>query len=144
MEPRSKTRQDRGFRAGHHKDLSSDVLMRAKLGPASKSPDVDDAVSVPSQLSNDMWGEVPKFQAYKQEEAIRKERESFLKKRSMVKQTLDQQMQDRIKEKQAIKNKEREMDKMILEKAREEIETEQKRKNDLILKTLAAKEERDR
>ncbi len=81
--------------------------MRAKLGPTSKSPDDDDAVSVPSQLSNDMWGEVPKFLAYKQEEAKKKERDAFLKKRSMVKQTLDQQMQDRLREKQVAKDVER-------------------------------------
>lgn len=69
-----------------------------------------------------MWGEVPKYQDYKNNEQVRKERETFLKKRSMVKQTLDQQIKDRIHEKEVVREQERMMDKMILKKAKEEIE----------------------
>jgi hypothetical protein len=154
LELRSKTRQEKSSNklandrvtkaTKQNKDLSSDVIMRAKLGHASRSPDVDDRMSVPSQLSDDMWGEVPKYQAYLQEENKRKERETFLKKRSLVKNTLEQQMQDRLKEKQKEREREREMDNMILKRAKEEIEQDKRKKEELIAKTLAAKDERDR
>jgi len=63
--------------------------MRAKIGPTSISPDVPDNVSVPSNLSEDLWGEIPKFQAYKQEQMKKAEKEAFMKKRSLVRQTLE-------------------------------------------------------
>lgn len=154
VELRSKTRQEKSSNklandrvtkaTKQNKDLSSDIIMRAKLGHASRSPDIDDRMSVPSQLSDDMWGEVPKYQAYLQEENKRKERETFLKKRSLVKNTLEQQMQDRLKEKQKEREREREMDNMILKRAKEEIEQDKRKKEELIAKTLAAKDERDR
>lgn len=73
--------------------------MRAKLGLQSTSPDWNDKTSVPSEISDDMWGEVPKYQAFKDNEARKKERDVFLKKRSVVKNTLEQQMKDRLLEK---------------------------------------------
>lgn len=76
IELRSKTRQEKSMGANLRKnmnnrvknDLSQDVIMRAKLGPGSRSPDMNDNLSVPSDISSDMWGEVPKYQAYKLEQ----------------------------------------------------------------------------
>jgi hypothetical protein len=106
--------------------------MRAKLGLQSRSPDINGNTSVPSEISDDMWGEVPKYQAFKDNEARRKERDVFLKKRSVVKNTLEQQMKDRLLEKHKQKQKERIMDDMILKRAKEEIETDKKKKEELV------------
>lgn len=77
VELRSKTRQERKINATNMKNMvqsnhvqanadtdksiSQDIFMRAKLGAANRSPDQDDKVSVPSDLSDDMWGEVPRY-----------------------------------------------------------------------------------
>jgi len=66
--------------------------MRAKLGPGYRkgSADQEDNISVPSHISEDMWGEVPKYQALIVQEQIRKERENFMDKRNAVRKTLDE------------------------------------------------------
>jgi len=71
-------------------EKSNNAVMRHKLGPASYSPDQNyDVVSLPSEVSENQWAEVPKYQAYKEQEIKKKEKENFLQKRSMVKATLD-------------------------------------------------------
>jgi hypothetical protein len=76
-------------------EKSNNAVMRAKLGPGSYSPDQNyDVVSLPSEVSENQWAEVPKYQAYKEQEIKKKEKENFLQKRSMVKATLDKQIRD--------------------------------------------------
>lgn len=67
-----------------------------------------------------------------------------MKKRSLVRQTLEKQIQDRVLEKQQKRKIEREMDDMILRRAQQEIEEDKRKKEALIAKTIAAKNERDR
>ena len=45
----------------------ADIQMRVKMGVAGRSPDIDQ-ISVPSDLSEDLWGEVPKYEAIKNQE----------------------------------------------------------------------------
>jgi hypothetical protein len=51
-----------------------------------------------------------------------------MKKRSMVKQTLEQQIRDRLLEKEKQKQRDKEMDEIILKRARDEIEQDKRRK----------------
>ena len=67
--------------------------MRVKLGKGRVEDDEDDKVSVPSAISEDMWGEIPKYQAMKEKEYQEKVKSDFLRKRDAVKATLDKQME---------------------------------------------------
>ena len=123
------------------KHTSQDVIMRAKLGPSYKAAvQEDDRVSIPSQISDDMWGEVPKYQALVVQEQIRKEREAFEQKRKMVRKTLDEQVEAFNKVRANQKQKDKDMDKMILERAQQEIQQDKAKKEALIKKTLDAKQ----
>jgi hypothetical protein len=64
--------------------------IRVKLGN-KKSPYryEMDAESEPSNLSDDMWGEIPKYNHMKYQEQLKKEKVDFLQKRQIVKKTLD-------------------------------------------------------
>lgn len=57
---------------------------------SKKSPDRFDQESVPSELSTDMWGELPRFRDYKHKQQMQKEKEDHQQKRQNVKKTLDQ------------------------------------------------------
>ena len=59
---------------------------------AKKSPERYDQESIPSEISEDMWGEIPKLQAYQNAQALKKEKEDRQQKRDMVRKTLDQQL----------------------------------------------------
>ena len=59
--------------------------MRKKLGPGGREISDADAVVLPSEVQGDGWAEVPKYQAFKHQEEIRKEKEQFEKKRSQIK-----------------------------------------------------------
>ena len=65
--------------------------MRVKLGASSRSPNLDhrDDLSIPSDLSEDLWGELPRYQALKLKEAQEKEKKDMEIKRNMVRNTLE-------------------------------------------------------
>ena len=70
--------------------------IRIKLGN-KKSPEKAkvhqfDAESLPSDISEDMWGELPKYQSMLHQEQLRKERADTLAKKTLVKDTLGQQI----------------------------------------------------
>ena len=48
--------------------------IRVKIG-AKKSPERYDQESIPSEISEDMWGEIPKLQAYQNAQILKKEKE---------------------------------------------------------------------
>jgi hypothetical protein len=87
-----------------------------------------------------MWGEVPKYQALVVQEQIRKEREAFENKRKMVRKTLDEQVDAFNKVRANQKQKDKDMDKMILERAQQEIQQDKAKKEALVKKTLDAKQ----
>ena len=41
-----------------------------------------------------MWGEIPKYNHMKYQEQLKKERDDYIKKRTIVKETLDRQIQE--------------------------------------------------
>ena len=51
--------------------------------------DIKSKVSIPSDLSDDVWGELPKYQYAMHLEQIKKDKEAVTKKRHMVRATLD-------------------------------------------------------
>jgi hypothetical protein len=60
-----------------------------------KSPDKQyDVESIPSEISEDMWGELPRFKDYQHKQQMKKEKEDFMIKREKVRQTLDKQIND--------------------------------------------------
>lgn len=70
--------------------------IRIKLGN-KKSPEKAkahqfDAESLPSDISDDMWGELPKYQSMLHQEQIKKERADHLAKKALVKDSLGQQI----------------------------------------------------
>lgn len=62
--------------------------MRKKLGPGTIAMNEDDRVSIPSELDSNLWAEIPKYQAMKHEQEIRKEKENFLKKKTLNRKNL--------------------------------------------------------
>ena len=58
------------------KETPADIQMRVKLGQSSRSPNMDqrDDLSIPSDLSDDLWGELPRYQAMKLKEQQAKEK----------------------------------------------------------------------
>mmetsp|Transcript_4448 Transcript_4448/g.6581 ORF Transcript_4448/g.6581 Transcript_4448/m.6581 type:complete len:80 (+) Transcript_4448:1227-1466(+) len=72
-------------------DISQDkhfADLRVKMGD-KRSPDKHEVESLPSDISEDMWGELPKFQHMKYMEQLKKEKDDREKKKSLVRQTLD-------------------------------------------------------
>ena len=68
--------------------------IRIKLGN-KKSPEKThhfDAESLPSDISEDMWGELPKYQSMLHQEQMKKERADKAAKKILVKEHLGQQM----------------------------------------------------
>ena len=118
--------------------------IRVKLGN-KKSPNryEQDAESEPSNISDDMWGEIPKYNHMKYQEQLRKEKEQFLQKRQIVKKTLDQQIQEQQEEKRRQFEYMKAIDQQMLDKARNELEREKKKREEVIAKTFQAKEQRD-
>ena len=59
------------------------------MGAQTKSPDRYALVECPSELSEDMWGELPRFQDYQHKQQMKKEKEKDKEKRDNVRKTLD-------------------------------------------------------
>lgn len=84
--------------------------IRVKLGGARKSPGKldasplkvgssrpvrdDDIESIPSAISEDMWGELPKYQYKLHQNQMKKAKEDLKKKKEMVRNTLDTQLKE--------------------------------------------------
>ena len=94
-------------------------------------------------MSVDEWGEVQKYSKVLDSEMRQKERSDFLNKQRLVKQTLDQQVQDRLKLKSKRKAERIEMDQQVIEKDRQDLARESQKKEMLKQKVLEAKKMRD-
>ena len=63
--------------------MINDAIMRKKLGPGGRTYETEgDNISVPSELNSNLWAEVPKYQAIKHQEALKKEKDLFNRKRT--------------------------------------------------------------
>lgn len=94
-------------------------------------------------MSVDEWGEVQKYSKVLDSEMRQKERSDFLNKQRLVKQTLDQQVQDQLKLKSKRKAERIEMDQQVIEKDRQDLARESQKKEMLKQKVLEAKKMRD-
>ena len=83
-----------------------------------KSPERYDQESIPSEISEDMWGEIPKLQAYQNAQILKKEKEDRQQKRDLVRNTLDQQVKVQKQVKQQRLKQLKQMDQEILSKAK--------------------------
>lgn len=61
--------------------------MGEKRSPEKYHNELD---SIPSELSEDMWGEVPKFNYLKHQEYLKKQKDDIIKKKQIVKISLDE------------------------------------------------------
>jgi len=95
-------------------------------------------------LSEDVWGEVPRYQYLKYQEDLKREKEAQKQKRDRVRATLDEQVKARQASKMAHQDRAREVDARILAKAKAELDEEKNKKDVLKEKTLNQKAERDR
>jgi hypothetical protein len=66
--------------------------LRLKLG--DKRKEVDDQESLPSELSEDEWVEIVKFQKEQFDEDQKKEQQKFLQKKQQLREVLDKQLRD--------------------------------------------------
>lgn len=114
------------YQNGHnvHKSsggLSGQIAKRntsVKL-PGARSVQVDD---LPSDISEDEWGEIQKFGQRLHEEKLRKEKENALQKVRNVRDVLDKQVAVRQELQMKAKNDRQEFDRKILEQAKAELE----------------------
>jgi len=96
-----------------------------------------------SQISRDEWGEVQKYGAILEQESKEKERNDFVQKQRLVKQTLDQQVQEQRKFKLQKERENKDLDKMIIDADRAHVEKENQKKALLQQKVMEAKQMRD-
>jgi predicted aconitase len=87
-------------------------------------------------LSEDVWGELPKYQALMHAEQMKKEKQDLKNKRNMVRETLDKQMKDQAESRRRAQERAKEVDAMILGKAQAELEAERQKRALLKEKTL--------
>ena len=120
-----------------------DKRQLAELNSSNYGQEID-KVSVPSQLSEDVWGEVPRYQYLRYQEDLKREKEADRLKRDRVRATLDEQVRARQASKLAHQDRARAVDARILAKAKAEMDGEKAKKDVLKEKTLTAKAERDK
>lgn len=85
-------------------------------------------VDAASEISSDEWGEIQRYGDLVEQEKRRKERNDYLNKQKQVKEVLDQQVKHVHEEREKLKEKQKQMDKMILEKAKAELDQEAAKK----------------
>ena len=73
---------------------------------------------MPSDISGDEWNEIVKFEKERFEEEKQKQKEDFMNKRRMIKETLDRQLKDKnVRVKSEIEEK-KHFDSILLKNAR--------------------------
>lgn len=63
--------------------------IRVKMGNKKSPENFYETESIPSEISEDMWGELPRFKDYQHQQQMKKEKEDHQKKLQKVRQTLD-------------------------------------------------------
>ncbi len=95
---------------------------------SSREIAIDD---MPSQISQDEWGEVQKYSRILDQEQKLKEKQEFYLKQKQVKQTLDQQIKEQQLQKLQLSNEKKEFDQFIILNDKADLEKD-KQKRDLI------------
>lgn len=123
--------------------------IRVKMG-GHKSPDIsakkdawDDKVSIPSQISEDMWGELPKYQAKLHLDQVKKAKEELKRKKQLIKTTLDSQLKEQLDQKQRDLEAAKAIDRQMLIRAQNELDEEKRKKDKLRQRTMEQKGQRD-
>ena len=113
---------------------------RIRKNNDGKAIEVED---LPSDISEDEWGEIQKFGQKLYEEQQKKQKQTYENKRKQVKQVLDQQIQLRIELREKAKKENDDFDRQLVENAKKELEKENKQKMDLQAKVIEQKKMRD-
>ena len=108
--------------------------------PGARSVAVED---LPSDISDDEWGEIQKFGQRLHEEKLRKEKEAAQNKVKNVREVLDKQVAVRQELKNKAKMDRQDFDRRILEQAKFELEQESENKRVLQGKVLQQKKMRE-
>ena len=86
---------------------------------------------MPSDISDDEWGEVQKFGQRLHLEQIKNQKAQHEKKQKQVREVLDQQVKMRADLREQTKKEREDFDKRIIDQARKELDLERKQKVDL-------------
>ncbi len=102
-----------------------------------------DVENLPSDISEDEWGEIQKFGQKLHEDQLRRQKETHEKQKKQVRDVLDQQVKLRAELREKTIQEKEEFDKRILEQAKKEMEKERKMKQELQAKVIEQKKMRD-
>lgn len=105
----------------HNKEVSkSFVDIRMKMNEPKRDLDLD---SVITDLSaGDEWAEIVKYEKERFEEEQQKQREDFINKRKMIKETLDKQLKERNQRIRQEREEKKHFDKILLDNAKKQEE----------------------
>ena len=132
-------------------DSKSFADIRINIGGGRRnSPDIsgkknawDDNVYIPSQISEDQWGELPKYQYKLHLDQVKKAKEELKRKKQLIKTTLDSQLKEQQDKKQRDLLVVKEIDRQMLIKAQNELNEEKQKKEKMKQKTIEQKGQRD-
>ena len=124
------------------------IKMSNRLSPETGSrqfsPNRDDEkVSVPSEISDDMWGELPKYQYKLHLDQLKKAKEDIKRKKQLIKTTLDTQLKEQQEKRQRDLAAAKEIDRQMLVRAQNELDEEKRRKERVKMRTIEQKGARD-
>lgn len=140
---RDKAYADIRVKLGARKSPGKLLGEHAFMKVGSARPRDDDLESIPSQISDDMWGELPRYQYKLHQEQIKKAKEEVKRKKQLVRTTLDSQLREQQEKKSKDLADAKEFDQRLLARAAQELAEEKRKQERLKQKTLEAKDQRD-
>ena len=98
---------------------------------------------MPSDISDDEWGEIQKFGQRIHEEQVKKHKAIQVQKVKQVREVLDQQVKLRAELREKTLKEREDFDKKILDQAQKDLDIEQRQKANLQAKVVEQKKMRD-
>jgi hypothetical protein len=117
--------------------------LRLKLGDKRATGELDDAESLPSDLSKDEWDEIVQFQKEQYEEEKKREQELFKQKKMRLREVLDRQLREQRELKEREVSEKRTFEQQLLQRMREKEEQEQAKQREMKNKIFHQKQMRD-
>lgn len=113
--------------------------LRVKMGKKA-----DDQASIPSDITEDEWAEIQRFEAKQFKEDKMKEKKQFQEKKQMVRGILDQQMRDRKRALMEEQRERKEWEVSLLAQCKREVEEEKRQKEAIKTKIRSEKQMMDK
>ena len=140
----------RGNDIGPHKNQSAMPTNRSTRLSGQKKRALKDGFvekttveDLPSDISDDEWGEIQKFGQKLYEEQLKKQKVDHENRQKQVREVLDQQVKLRAELREKNQKERQDFDKKILDKAKQDLEVERKQKADLQVKAAEQKRMRE-